>query len=710
MKQQWFLPPVLACVMLACQQVPNQSNKALGAFEFAFDLDKKTVQVLPKLQTQAVLTPSQISFSQGSLGFLADVSSGVNYISATFNVNNLTSSALQDVTLIAYQKTGNRADTALKNLVDFNGTPMTAAQLDSFARAVQPNNMPSAVSPFAVNNAIADLQYFNESELTALETAANSAGELNTAGGEYLFPYGFVARSSNTSRSIAVGNNQGTITIALKLPNSNEPGGVTSSSYPRRFNMTFVAVDAPVAARMTESYEERRGISSAVTRANNFVPSIPSSNIAQNTAANPSSGIQVNGVRTAGSKTSVRHILGERAWQNTEASGIPYGVVTDNANSVYMTGVIFGNLDGNTHAGNGDVFLTKYNASGIKQWTRLLGTTSSDDGLAVSIGGSGVSVAGSTRGNLDGNNNTSNSLDSFVTTYSLSGQPGWTRQLGSDLDVNTSGVAADASGNVYVSGYTNGNLDGNTNTGGADFFLTKYNSNGVKQWTRLFGSTSGDAATGLAIDANSTLYVAGYTYGNLDGNTNTGTNTADFFLTKYNTDGVRQWTRQLGTTLDDFARGVAIDFNSNAYVTGYTSGNLDGNFTAGGLDMFVTKYNTNGIKQWTRQLGTANTDVGNAVAVSSFTDTHVHVIGTTDTPSSNRIPFVAKYDSSGTLLWKRESATAQTVFAGSSDRRGNTYLAGSTNGLYGGSGYAQPPAQGDTPFLLRFDVLTDIYK
>ena len=42
-------------------------------------------------------------------------------------------------------------------------------------------------------------------------------------------------------------------------------------------------------------------------------------------------------------------------------------------------------------------------------------------------------------------------------------------------------VATDTNGNVYVSGDTDGGLDGNTLTGTRDFFVTKYDSSGVKQ-------------------------------------------------------------------------------------------------------------------------------------------------------------------------------------------------------------------------------------
>jgi hypothetical protein len=43
------------------------------------------------------------------------------------------------------------------------------------------------------------------------------------------------------------------------------------------------------------------------------------------------------------------------------------------------------------------------------------------------------------------------------------------------------GVTVDSSDNIYVTGYTEGGLDGNTNSGSQDLILVKYNSSGVKQ-------------------------------------------------------------------------------------------------------------------------------------------------------------------------------------------------------------------------------------
>ena len=57
----------------------------------------------------------------------------------------------------------------------------------------------------------------------------------------------------------------------------------------------------------------------------------------------------------------------------------------------------------------------------------------------------------------------------------------WTKQLGTSIWDEGKDVTTDSSGNIYVTGETRGNLDGNTNSGGKDIFLVKYNSDGVKQ-------------------------------------------------------------------------------------------------------------------------------------------------------------------------------------------------------------------------------------
>jgi len=69
----------------------------------------------------------------------------------------------------------------------------------------------------------------------------------------------------------------------------------------------------------------------------------------------------------------------------------------------------------------------------------------------------------------------SSSTDNTTTTT-------WTtKQLGTSSDDKGNSVTTDSSDNIYVTGYTGGGLDGNTNSGKQDIFLVKYDSSGTKQ-------------------------------------------------------------------------------------------------------------------------------------------------------------------------------------------------------------------------------------
>jgi hypothetical protein len=71
------------------------------------------------------------------------------------------------------------------------------------------------------------------------------------------------------------------------------------------------------------------------------------------------------------------------------------------------------------------------------------------------------------------------SYDMFLTKYDTAGNKKWTEQLGSVNSDSGQGVTVDSDGNVYVTGDTHGSLDGNTNMGEADIFLSKYDTAGI---------------------------------------------------------------------------------------------------------------------------------------------------------------------------------------------------------------------------------------
>lgn len=108
------------------------------------------------------------------------------------------------------------------------------------------------------------------------------------------------------------------------------------------------------------------------------------------------------------------------------------------------------------------------------------------------------------------------------------------------------------------------------------------------QWTRQLGTSGNEYGSGAATDTNGNIYVTGYTDGNLEGIHNSGSN--DVFLSEYDANGNKLWSSQWGTSGYDYGRGVTIDINDNVYVAGDTVGSIDGNVNSGGFDIFLSKF------------------------------------------------------------------------------------------------------------------------
>ena len=313
---------------------------------------------------------------------------------------------------------------------------------------------------------------------------------------------------------------------------------------------------------------------------------------------------------------------GARQWTKqlgTSNHEFASAVATDSSDNIYVTGNTWGGLDGSTKPsycmGYGtvkaskectDIFLVKYNSSGTKQWVKQLegSSKSYDNAFGVAVDSSdNIYLAGTTNGGLDGNTS-SGKHDILLVKYNSDGSKQWLQQFGSSSNDMGLHVDVDSKGNIYVTGYTEGGLDGNTNSGDRDIFLVKYNSSGTKQWTQQLGTPTFEEGNGVAVDSSDNIYVSGWTRGKLD----TYAGGDDAILVKYNSSGTKQWTRQFGapsflkrddeyqtsqmTTSADRGAGVAVDSSGNIFVTGNTEGGMDGNTNSGKNDIFLVKYNS----------------------------------------------------------------------------------------------------------------------
>ncbi|WP_002634767.1 SBBP repeat-containing protein [Myxococcus hansupus] len=401
-------------------------------------------------------------------------------------------------------------------------------------------------------------------------------------------------------------------------------------------------------------------------------------------------------------------ILRQSTW--VEQMGSPQDelalAVTTSGSAVYVAGYTTGALDAEPSAGGQDAFVAKYDVSGELLWTRQLGTSAHDRAQAVSADAHGnVYVAGYTWGSF-GYYVNAGGTDLFVAKYDADGALQWIRQFGTSTDDFATGVAAtrqEGQDAVFVAGYSLGRFDGGAPQGHYDVVVAKFDTGGNSYWLRQFGSPRSDVALGVAVSASEDVYITGYTYGSLDGVTNPG-NTVDLFLAKYNVQGEPRWVRQLGSGNDEFGTGVAVADDGSVYVSGYTSGALDGNVRLGSYDAVLVKYDVEGRRHWTRQIGTATTDYAQSVAVGL--GGRVHVAGFTSgamggaSSLGSTDMFLATYDREGTWLELRQvgSSSADRGQGVATSDDGGVYLVGYTWGQVS----SRPSAGGYDSVLYRF--------
>jgi len=280
--------------------------------------------------------------------------------------------------------------------------------------------------------------------------------------------------------------------------------------------------------------------------------------------------------------------------------------VAKGPSSVYVTGHTVGVFPGQPLASQGkpDVFLTRYDEQGNAIWSRQFGSTEQDHGTGVVVDLTGVYVVGWTEGALPGQSFLGD-YDAFIRKYDFNGNVLWTRQFGTVAQEQAFGVATDGTG-IYVVGYTQGGLaPGTPANPGEDAFIRRYDANGNEVWTKQFGSPSGDAerALGVATDATG-IYVAGTTGGDLAGSIGN----QDGFLRKYDSSGNAIWTRQFGTNSTDDVFAVAAGAQG-IYVGGDTVADFPGQKKVGGLyDAYVNKFDPAGNQVWVREFGSIYDD------------------------------------------------------------------------------------------------------
>jgi hypothetical protein len=321
-----------------------------------------------------------------------------------------------------------------------------------------------------------------------------------------------------------------------------------------------------------------------------------------------------------------------------------------------------------------DAFLTKFDANGNMLYSTLLGGRGRDAAAAVAVDSLGNTfVAGQTdsadfptskafqgwrRGNSDG----------FVSVINPQGSAFvYSTYIGGGGEDAATGIAADAGGNAYLTGFTTStdfpvaNPIRPASSGGADAFVLKFNAAGSSLvYGTYLGGSSDDGAWSVAIDSSNNAYVAGTTK-----STNFPTVSAyqpvlrggtDAFVTKVNSNGSAfLYSTYLGGSANETVDpiwcdekpscsiAIAVNRNGNAVVTGITK---SPNFPQlrslqtfkGTSDAFVTAFSPDGASLVYSTLLGGSTSVdrsglpaSSGTAVFTDGDSNVFLAGLTNT-------------------------------------------------------------------------------
>ncbi len=254
-------------------------------------------------------------------------------------------------------------------------------------------------------------------------------------------------------------------------------------------------------------------------------------------------------------------------------------------------------------------------------------------------------------------------------------------------NTTTSSTAVDSNGNVYTIGTATGSFGNELNQGSQDVVLTKYDSAGNLQWSKLLGSAGNADAYSMAIDSSNNLVVAGSTTANLTP-TGIANGNADSFVAKYDANGNQTWVKQIPTLADNGANSVSVDATGNIYVGGQVTGVIGtGQTNNGGTDGYVAKLDSDGQITYEQQLGTSGTDSVAATAVAAERQPVVASV-------QNGQAILSKYangDATTAPVWQENLGTLGNggSIGGIAVSNGKVYLSGtSSNGALTSSGQA----------------------
>ena len=249
------------------------------------------------------------------------------------------------------------------------------------------------------------------------------------------------------------------------------------------------------------------------------------------------------------------------------------------------------------------------------------------------------------------------STSKHLLKYSPKGEQLWTRQLDPEV-AEVSGLKADDQGNIYLFGPGDSTSERKTK-GKSDAYIAKYDQTGTQLWARLIGTPEFDTCSGLDVDVNGNLYISGFTEGDF-AKPNKGGH--DMFIAVYNQDGSLRWRDQIGTAASDRGGSIRLGDDNDLYVCGDTSGSLARENNGQG-DFFVARYQRTGKRLWLHQFGTPAFDRVTRMEIGELGHLYLGCrtngnVGTRNRRRTDLDSCLVSISKEGKLLWARQFGPA----------------------------------------------------
>ncbi len=268
----------------------------------------------------------------------------------------------------------------------------------------------------------------------------------------------------------------------------------------------------------------------------------------------------------------------------------------------------------------------------VLTWHAFLGGSNYDYGHSIAVDASGnVYVAGYSRASWGSPIIRAYSFDSdaFAAKLDSGGNLIWNTFLGGDGTDYGNGIAVDGSGHVYVVGDSLATWGSpiRVYTSGRDAFAAKLDSGGNLTWHTFLGGDGTDGGRGIAVDGSGHVYVGGHSWGTWGSPIRAYTSNDDAFAAKLDSGGNLTWNTFLGGSDDDVGYGIAVDGSGNVYVGGGSEAAWGSPIRAysSDSDAFAAKLDSGGTLTWHTFLGGGSSDNGRAIAVDG--SGHVYVGG-----------------------------------------------------------------------------------